>query len=96
MVNSKVNLRFKEILDDVLSFTASEKETAKYGNGVQVVDLLASTGDLMGFCKGNVIKYVSRHGKKTETNDPSDLFKAIHYILIMILEMNNADNTKHD
>tara|TARA_B100000519_G_scaffold97706_1_gene85009 strand:+ start:444 stop:713 length:270 start_codon:yes stop_codon:yes gene_type:complete len=87
-----VNEKHKKILEEVLNHCSSEKGTTKYGKDVEVVDLLSSTGDLMSFCKGNVIKYVSRHGKKTEMNDPSDLFKAIHYILIMLEEMNDADN----
>ena len=35
----------------------------------------------LGYCEGNVIKYVSRHGSK---NGKEDLLKAIHYLEFLI------------
>tara|TARA_Y100000590_G_scaffold351690_1_gene403960 strand:- start:336 stop:608 length:273 start_codon:yes stop_codon:yes gene_type:complete len=85
--------KFEDIINEIKKHCVNEKGTGKYGKGIQVLDLLTSTGDLMGFCRGNVIKYVARHGKKTELQDTKDLYKAIHYIMIMIQEIENADNS---
>ena len=35
----------------------------------------------LGFCEGNVVKYVCRHGSK---NGRQDLEKAIHYLQLLI------------
>lgn len=43
-----------------------------------VIDYVESIGDLHGFCRGNIIKYVVRAGKKTNTLE--DLYKAREYI----------------
>jgi len=41
----------------------------------------------LGFCEGNVIKYVTRHKDK---NGAADILKAIHY-LELLLELQYAD-----
>lgn len=42
----------------------------------------------LGFCEGNVIKYVTRHKEK---NGKADLEKAIHYLELLIeLEYGNV------
>ena len=44
---------------------------------------LISRDEFVGFCKGNVIKYVVRAGKKTD--DPTvDLVKALDYLCVLI------------
>ena len=76
---------------DVIDYITRSIESGNYGNKIQVVDLLESTGDLIGFCKGNAIKYVAMYGKKTDHQDLTDLYKAIHYIILMIMENKNAN-----
>ena len=44
----------------------------------------------LSFHLGNAIKYIIRAGRKAQLSE-LDLFKAIHYILIMILENEDAD-----
>jgi hypothetical protein len=41
----------------------------------------------LGFCEGNVVKYVTRHKEK---NGAADILKAIHY-LELLLELQYAD-----
>ena len=72
-----------------MDYIGNSIATGNYGDKIQVVDLLQSTGDLEGFCKGNAIKYVARYGKKTDYQDLTDLYKAIHYIILMIMENKN-------
>ena len=70
----------EETIKDVSEYIRSRK--SYYGDDVQVIDLLKSTGDLDSFCKGNAIKYVSRYGKKGSNRE--DLLKAIHYIVLLM------------
>ena len=83
--------KIDRIFLDVVDYINKVVESGNYGNKIQVIDLLESTGDLEGFCKGNAIKYVARYGKKTDSSDLTDLYKAIHYIILMIMEKKNAD-----
>lgn len=43
----------------------------------------------LGFCEGNVVKYVTRHKQK---NGAADIRKAIHY-LELLLELEYKDDT---
>lgn len=47
-------------------------------------------GNNLGFCEGNVIKYVTRHKNK---NGAADILKAIHY-LELLLELEYQDKTE--
>ena len=71
----------EEVIKNVSEYIVSKK--SYYGDDVQVIDLLRSTGDLNSFCRGNAIKYIARYGKKFG-NDREDLLKAIHYIVLMM------------
>jgi hypothetical protein len=56
---------------------------------IQPVEFIQKNG--LGFCEGNVIKYVCRHKKK---NGLQDLLKARHYIDLLIeLEYPSAADT---
>lgn len=53
--------------------------------GIQpIVYILANN---LGFCEGNVVKYVTRHKEK---NGAADIRKAIHY-LELLLELDYKD-----
>lgn len=45
---------------------------------VDVIDYVESLGDMHGFCRGNIIKYIVRAGKKGNTLE--DLRKAQEYL----------------
>jgi len=47
--------------------------------GIQPIEYITSND--LGFCEGNVVKYISRHEKK---NGLEDLEKAKHYIELLI------------
>lgn len=50
--------------------------------GFETIDYIEAkciTEEFVGFCKGNVLKYVSRAGYKTE-NGVEDLLKARYYL----------------
>lgn len=56
-----------------------------YGSGADTLDLMLSIGvdELAAFCRGNVIKYVQRAGKKRGQPEESDLEKAAFYLRLM-------------
>lgn len=55
---------------------------------IQPIDYILANG--LGFCEGNVVKYVSRWREKGGLND---LLKAKHYIEFLIEgEKNDCDN----
>jgi len=52
-----------------------------YSMPIQPIEYIMKNG--LGFCEGNVVKYVSRHRQK---NGVEDLKKAIHYLEMLIEE----------
>ena len=46
-----------------------------YQQPIEPIEYTMANG--LGFCEGNVIKYVSRHQRK---NGKEDILKAIHYL----------------
>lgn len=48
---------------------------------MQIQPIEFITKNNLGYCEGNVIKYVSRHRSK---NGKEDLLKAIHYLELLI------------
>lgn len=60
------------------------KTPKHYDCKIQPVDYIVQNG--LGFCEGNVIKYVTRYKKK---NGLEDLRKAKHYIELLIKNYKN-------
>lgn len=58
---------------------ASQVGGAHYKLPIQPIEYIHRNG--LGFCEGNVIKYVTRHRAK---NGKEDLLKARHYIDLLI------------
>lgn len=62
------------------------------GKAIQPVEYIHANG--LGFCEGNVVKYVTRWRDK---NGIDDLEKAKHYIELLIeLETRNGATATHD
>lgn len=57
-------------------------------NGFQVIDLTKN----LGFCEGNVVKYVSRAGKKGGESRLDDLLKARYYLNQLIADEKAKDH----
>ena len=81
-------MKLKNITDKIYKYIDAKRSGSSYygDKSVQVIDLLRTTGDLEAFCRGNIIKYISRWGKKDGEKKMDDLFKAIHYIVILMEE----------
>lgn len=55
---------------------------------IQPVEYITANG--LGYCEGNIIKYVTRHPNKG--NGRNDLLKAKHYIDILLETVYNESN----
>jgi len=56
----------------------------------QTTEIVFENGHGEGFCIGNIIKYAQRFGKKDGKNT-EDLFKVIHYAIILIGQLEKED-----
>ena len=59
--------------------------------GFQVQDMLRHLNIDKDFCQANAIKYLCRYGKKNGKNK-MDLYKAVHYIVLLLDSENNENN----
>ena len=74
----------KEIIDNLMKMIDSTYNQHYAGNeGIQVNDLLMDDGSFFGFAKGNIVKYISRFGKK-DGKKLDDLYKALHYTVLLV------------
>jgi hypothetical protein len=54
-----------------------------YSEGViQTLDFIEACGDVLPFCRSNIIKYASRYDKKGSPR--KDIFKIIHYAMLLL------------
>ncbi len=58
--------------------------------GKQTTEIVFENGHGEGFCIGNIIKYAQRFGKKDGKNE-KDLYKVIHYAIILLGKMHEDD-----
>jgi hypothetical protein len=76
--------------EGVITLSALDKQVAGVhykDKGIQPIVYIHAND--LGFCEGNVIKYVTRHKDK---NGAADIRKAIHY-LELLLELQYQDKT---
>ena len=94
--NDDDNMKYNEdkILKEVIEYiekTYSEHYSVDK-SGFQVQDMLRHLDIDKDFCQANAIKYWCRFGKKNG-NNKKDLFKAIHYIVLLL---DSEDTTNAD
>ena len=66
-----------------------------YGKGdIQTTEVTFDAGHGEGFCIGNIIKYAQRFGKKEGRNE-ADLYKIIHYAVILLGQMDKEKEKEH-
>tara|TARA_Y100001938_G_scaffold134324_1_gene194644 strand:- start:1077 stop:1385 length:309 start_codon:yes stop_codon:yes gene_type:complete len=85
-----------KILDEIKSYIEKTygQHYSSTKDGFQVQDMLRHLNIDKDFCQSNAIKYLCRYGKKSGRNK-MDLFKAIHYI-VLLLDSENKSNEKPD
>jgi hypothetical protein len=59
--------------------------------GKQDIELIMEDGFGLGFCAGNVRKYISRYGKKNGYNR-ADILKTLHYGIFLLYAHDNEFN----
>lgn len=76
--------------------TPEREPVAHYATpgGIETIDYIKSLGILQEFAAGNVIKYVSRAGRKDGNTALGDLKKARTYINFMIEELESEDEDR--
>jgi hypothetical protein len=84
----KEDVTFHEVMEYINS--TYEQHYSEKG-GVQALDFIMANADSLDFLKGNAIKYLARYGKKEGMNK-KDLFKAIHYIILLHYFSENNPN----
>ena len=89
--------KFKE--DELLKeFTAYVDSTYSQHYGktkFQANEVIIDRGNGIGFCLGNVDKYLDRFGKKgTIADHRKDLFKILHYTLVAIYAHDQSQENK--
>lgn len=56
-----------------------------YAQGkIQATEVIFDAGHGEGFCMGNILKYAQRWGKKADKTNKGDLYKVIHYAMILL------------
>jgi len=80
-----------KILNEVLEYikTTYSKHYSTTKEGFQVQDILRHLQIDKDFSLSNAIKYLMRYGKKNGKNK-MDLYKAIHYIVLLISSEENG------
>ena len=83
-----------KILKDVLEYikTTYSKHYSTTKEGFQVQDILRHLKIDKDFSLSNAIKYLMRYGKKDGKNK-LDLYKAIHYIVLLISSEENGNGS---
>ena len=67
-----------------------------YGSGqIQTTEVTFDAGHGESFCIGNILKYAQRFGKKEGRNE-KDLYKIMHYAVILLGKMYQEDKQEHD
>ena len=66
---------------------------AHYSGGIQTVEFIMENAESLDYLKGNVVKYIQRFGKK-DGNNIVDLYKAIHYVMMMAYYADKKGMTK--
>mgnify|MGYP001418952818 CR=1 FL=1 len=83
-----------KILEELKSYIDETYDQHYSQNKFQATEFIMDSGHGEGFCicKGNIMKYAQRYGKKNGKNR-SDLLKVVHY---GIMALNNHDRSENE
>lgn len=82
--------KVKDTSPDVQRYDAVH-HPSHYVGKIEVIDFIRdklTSEEFKGYCKGNILKYVARHGKKQTRYPAEDLEKAAVYLKWLIEEEN--------
>jgi hypothetical protein len=86
------DVNFKKILDYIEGTYNEHYGHNVNGRNIQVIDMWEGLGSLGTTSRDSALKYISRYGRKNGFNE-KDLFKAVHYILLMMYSAKNESGT---
>lgn len=80
-----IDYKFNEsvLLEELRSYINKTYDEHYGTTGIQPNEFIVDQGYGVGFCAGNVLKYINRYGKKAGYNR-KDILKALHYALILL------------
>ena len=84
-----------ETLKDITAYVNKTYGEHYSQNKFQSTEFIIDSGHGEGFCIGNMLKYTQRYGRKGEPTEwRKDLFKVIHYAIMMLHVHDQQHNNK--
>ena len=83
-----IDYKFNEdnLIEELQKYVDSTYDQHYSKNKFQATEFIIDAGHGEGFCIGNIMKYAQRFGKKNGRQE-SDLYKVIHYAIILLGHM---------
>ena len=83
----------KQVLGRAAEYISTTYNKHYAQGSIQATEFINANGLGEGFCLGNIIKYVQRYGKKGKgyKERERDLFKIIHYAVILLHELEQKE-----
>ena len=83
-----IDYKFNEdnLIEELQKYVDSTYDQHYSKNKFQATEFIIDAGHGEGFCIGNIMKYAQRFGKKNGKQE-SDLYKVIHYAIILLGHM---------
>ena len=84
-MKTKIKYKYNEnkIIGDLKGYVDHTYSEHYAQTSFQSTEVIIDSGNGLGFCLGNVLKYAMRYGRKDGYNR-KDLFKILHYTIIAI------------
>ena len=74
---------YEQHYSNEITYEKGKEKYSKTDNNIQAMDIFRGLNIDKDFCHANALKYLLRYGKKNGHNE-QDLYKAIHYIILLI------------
>ena len=74
---------YEQHYSNEITYEKGKEKYSKTENNIQAMDIFRALNIDKDFCHANALKYLLRYGKKEGHND-NDLYKAIHYIILLL------------
>lgn len=94
--NNSINYKFNEdkILDEIKKYVDATYGEHYSTEKFQTTEIIEQLGDGIGFTRGNMIKYLTRLGKKDGWNR-KDLLKVMHYGILLLHFSENKEKQNY-
>jgi hypothetical protein len=95
-LNKDIDYKFHEdtTILKIIAYVDSTYDQHYAQDKIQATEFIFDAGHGEGFCVGNILKYAQRWGKKTDKTQKLDLYKVIHYTMILLGHIDREANAK--